>query len=287
MTAQMLREFSDLMEISGDTYRARAYARAAKSVIIGSKKGIGRSIRQKIDEFEATGRVQALEDLKQSPVIKAHRELGTIMGVGPSTISAWIDKGVFSVSTLHEAIERGTITLTRTQELGLKYHADLNKRIPRGDILRIVDNISRLVGIEFTIAGSYRRGKAESGDIDLIALNGNIANIVKKLSSSANFIPVNVGPSMTTFLWHDTEHPTPTMRQVDIITCTDNTFATTLLYFTGSWQFNEMMRGRAKSMGYKLNQNGLFKNGRLVPTPHEEDVFKVLGMAYVKPEDRI
>ena len=60
-----------------------------------------------------------------------------------------------------------------------------------------------------------------------------------------------------------------------------------ILYSTGSQMHNIHMRSVAKKQGYKLNQIGLYKGDKLIPTTSEEEIFKLLGMPYVVPEKRI
>ena len=60
-----------------------------------------------------------------------------------------------------------------------------------------------------------------------------------------------------------------------------------LLYSTGSKEFNIVMRGKAKKLGYLLNQKGLFKKGEKVDNlTSEKDYFDILGMAYQEPRER-
>lgn len=62
-----------------------------------------------------------------------------------------------------------------------------------------------------------------------------------------------------------------------------------LLHFTGSKSTNINMRRKANSMGYKLNEYGLFKesNGEAVTgLLTEKDVFKYLELDYKEPWDR-
>ena len=81
------------------------------------------------------------------------------------------------------------------------------------------------------------------------------------------------------------------IRRLDIRLIPLESFFTAYLYFTGSYEFNERMRGIAKRQGYKLNEYGLYKKTgdtyKLIKVKSEEDIFKVLGMDYVEPEKRI
>jgi DNA polymerase/3'-5' exonuclease PolX len=47
------------------------------------------------------------------------------------------------------------------------------------------------------------------------------------------------------------------------------------------------MRGFAKKNGFRLNQHGLYKPGKLLPSVTEKDIFLHLGMKYVEPKNRI
>jgi DNA polymerase (family 10) len=46
------------------------------------------------------------------------------------------------------------------------------------------------------------------------------------------------------------------------------------------------MRGRAKQLGIKMNEYGLFRDDVLIPCASEHDVFSALGLAWVPPELR-
>jgi DNA polymerase/3'-5' exonuclease PolX len=80
-------------------------------------------------------------------------------------------------------------------------------------------------------------------------------------------------------------------RRLDMIYTDYSNYAFTLLYFTGSGQFNVEMRNHALSLGYSLSEYGLKNNGKFVDNKGksfetEQDIFKFLGIKYIKPEDR-
>jgi DNA polymerase/3'-5' exonuclease PolX len=77
------------------------------------------------------------------------------------------------------------------------------------------------------------------------------------------------------------------IRRIDIRFVTNDSFASALLYFTGSGEFNVKMRNIAKEKGYKLSEYGLFdKDDNKVKLKSEKAIFKFLGMDYVEPENR-
>lgn len=96
-----------------------------------------------------------------------------------------------------------------------------------------------------------------------------------------------------------------TYRRIDIRFVPYNSYGTALLYFTGSRDFNTQMRSIALKKGLTLSEYGLFrlikdpktnrwareksgtyKKGEHLPTPEEEDVFRILEMDYKTPRER-
>ena len=78
-------------------------------------------------------------------------------------------------------------------------------------------------------------------------------------------------------------------RRIDIKVYEPQQFATALLYFTGSGRFNRSMRMYVNNLGWHLDYKGLYMDrlkSRRVFTQTEQDVFYVLGLDYVRPENR-
>lgn len=59
-----------------------------------------------------------------------------------------------------------------------------------------------------------------------------------------------------------------------------------LLYRTGSKKLNIIMRKKAKDLGLKLNEHGLWRGDWLIPCFDEAMIFEKIGMAYLQPEKR-
>ena len=60
-----------------------------------------------------------------------------------------------------------------------------------------------------------------------------------------------------------------------------------LVFFTGSKNFNTFIRKKAKLLGYKLNEYGLYNNNKLIKIKSESDLFKKLNINYLEPNERI
>jgi DNA polymerase (family 10) len=60
-----------------------------------------------------------------------------------------------------------------------------------------------------------------------------------------------------------------------------------LLFFTGSKNFNIMMRGKAKGMGMALSDRGLFdRETKELITADEREIFEKIGIPWVPPNKR-
>ena len=75
----LLEELSSLMYNKGDSMRARAYSRAAESIskytepvsdpsVLKSLSGVGKTMIAKLQEYEKTGIIKALEKARADPV---------------------------------------------------------------------------------------------------------------------------------------------------------------------------------------------------------------------------
>lgn len=64
-------------------------------------------------------------------------------------------------------------TLTRPQQIGLKFYEEFLQRIPRDEVEKIakvvLDHANQIIdGFHMLIVGGYRRGKPDCGDVDVI-----------------------------------------------------------------------------------------------------------------------
>ncbi len=134
--------------------------------------GCDQKIASLFQEYRSTGHLQAVEDLEADPALKVLREFYEIWGVGAKTAREfYYDKGW---RDLDDIVEYGWKSLSRVQQIGLKYYDEFLLKIPRSEVESITATITRhakLVtdsNVETVIVGGYRRGKSESGDVDVI-----------------------------------------------------------------------------------------------------------------------
>ena len=175
-----------------------------------------------------------------------------------------------------------------------------NDTIPKGDIIRgrekyrgqqnivstIVDETTGRIEPIWHIAGSYRRNESSSGDIDLLARYIDM-NYLLGVLQEMGFIVAELAYGETKYMGIIKVHPNAVARRIDIRIFNPNDYIYGLLYFTGSPKFNVLMRTRANELGASLNEYGLVDfYGTSYPVNNEEEVFKLLGIVYLTPEQR-
>ena len=202
--------------------------------------------------------------------------------------------------------------LGEKQLLGIKYFHDMSQKIPREEVQKaekILKASAKHMNNELivTLCGSFRRGRDKSGDIDCL-----ITHPVIKTMEDLEAYPVNLLQKFVEFLTkldflvdHLTsngrskymgfcivkqpgKNKTVTARRIDIRFIPYDSYGASVLYFTGSKNFNTKMRSHALSKGYSLNEYGLkrLKDNVFIPCKTEEEVFEILKYPYKKPTER-
>ena len=98
-----------------------------------------------------------------------------IHGVGPKNAEKLVKSGFKTIDELRNCDNIGEY-LNDVQQMGLKHYDDMLIRIPRKEIELHENYLKQIIkildipkgSVHFTIAGSYRRGKSDSGDIDIL-----------------------------------------------------------------------------------------------------------------------
>lgn len=116
--------------------------------------------------------IQAVKDIRDDPALNVLRMFYEIWGVGAVTAREfYYDK---QWRDLDDIVEFGWNSLSRVQQIGVKYYEEFLLKLPRAEVESIAEIVKRHAQsvaderIECIIVGGYRRGKAESGDVDLI-----------------------------------------------------------------------------------------------------------------------
>ena len=211
------------------------------------------------------------------------------------------------VTTIEELRARQDELLNDKQKIGLKHYEDILKRIPRKEILQYEKELKKIFNkvknknSTFQIVGSFRRGKSDSGDIDICVSdpddNVEVFNRFLDALIEKKILIEVLSRGNVKSLGVSRLRRKPA-RRIDFMFTPRKELAFALLYFTGSKTFNTVMRKRALDLGYSMNEHGLykmekagksFKKGKKLDKyfPEEEDVFNFLGMVYKDPTERI
>jgi DNA polymerase/3'-5' exonuclease PolX len=148
--------------------------------------------------------------------------------------------------------------------------------------------------------GSYRLGKIDSGDIDLVLYKDKMEDkkrIIKKVLNVLDNMIIDIiseGKSKVMMLVKlpdtEKEFKPHKVRHLDMIFIEERELPWWELYFGSDVNFSRKIREYASKEGYKLNEYGIFDKGsgkRIDFNPKkEEEIFKFLGLKYVKPKDR-
>ena len=285
-----------------------------------NEKGIGKGVISRIDEILQKGTLG--NELGNNNGLDNKREkLIQITGIGPSKADTLLklgldfeklEKEIINLKYNIENIPDDSIlsNLTHHQLIGLKYFHDINIRIPREEIEKILVKINKVVHkidkkLETIVCGSFRRMKPNSGDIDMLVLHPDIINteevsylqdIVKALTDKNILVDHLTEEGKTKYMGLCKLTKRSKARRIDIRFIPYQSKGAAMLYFTGSGEFNKTMRSIALKKGYTINEYGIYttkKEGKkqvkneIVPTSNEKDIFDIVGMDYVEPQNRI
>ena len=307
---ELMETLGYVMRTRKDAMRARAYANAKETIAgfsgditspeqLKDMKGIGTTIYQKLVDYTATGTLRVLEESKDIVAKKKAIDVfANIYGVGEKSAEELVDKGI---TTMEQLEARKTEVLNDKQLVGLKYYNDILQRIPRSEI-REYEKIFKAAfpkNVEcsrFEIVGSYRRGMKSSGDIDVIITSSH-SNVFKTFVDellSRQIIVEVLSRGNSKCLVVAKLPGAQYARRVDFLYTTPEEYPFSVLYFTGSKDFNTVMREHALSMKYTLNEHGLSvmenrKKGDRVEHVFvdEQSIFDFLNLEYKKPVDRV
>ncbi|KAI8612570.1 hypothetical protein BC830DRAFT_1067488 [Chytriomyces sp. MP71] len=303
-------------EAEGNQWRIRAYKRAVKLISglqfkitrgedVKDVAGIGKSMREKIDEILQTGQSKKAHTVpeKFGPLDVFKK----IYGVGPSIAERFYTKGY---RTLEDV--RTKAILTRDQQLGIKYYEDFLQRIPRSECDAISEFVCKVVkkldpAVICRLMGSYLRGSETCGDVDFMVSHPDgqwhpdlLDSIVSELKAS-NFIVDSLSSShfgegkslkpMQETVYRGVcklPHGSGIARRLDILVVPFEQLGAATIYFTGNDYFNRCVRLLARKMGYSLSQHGLTtRDGKvMIASRTEKEIFDVLGIPWRPPQER-
>lgn len=305
---QILEEIALLLELSGENpFKIKAYINGARAIELvegdieeyvkegklGEIKGIGKAISEKLTELVTTGRLEYYEELKTS-IPQGLLEMLKIPGVGPKKVRLLYEElGIKSLGELEYAcIENRLLTIPgfgeKTQQNILKGIEHLKKYKGQhlfGDVypeaMEVRDMLLSFEGVkECEVGGSLRRRKEIVKDIDAVVSTAEPLKLMDYFTAL---------PLVEEAIAKGETKSTVRLKSginMDLRAVAEKEFPYALNHFTGSKEHNTAIRHRAKAMGIKVNEYGLFRDEELIHCSSEEDIYRVLGLSYIPPELR-
>ncbi|KAH7911258.1 hypothetical protein BJ138DRAFT_1006996 [Hygrophoropsis aurantiaca] len=326
---QELMELHKAKPSDDDRWRAFSYGKCIRALRNYPKKitsfnqarairGVGEKTALKIMEIIETGNLRRIAYEKTDDV-EATNIFQGIYGVGRSTAFMWYASGCRTLDDIKA--RKGGIKISTVQEIGIRFYDDINSRMPRSEAEKIF-HLIKPIALEFDpnlfieIMGSFRRGKADCGDIDILITRPNHdgkthAGLLPELLAalhSANILTEDLSlPEDFSALELSYRglcrlpEPGSRRRRIDILCVPWENRGAALLYYTGDDIFNRAMRMKANVLGYSLNQRGLYggvvrdprdrrvkvNEGNIVASETEEEIFKILGVPWQEPHERV
>ncbi|XP_072240451.1 DNA polymerase lambda [Leuresthes tenuis] len=302
----------------GDKWRALGYSKAVNALKSYHKPvtsyqeacqipGIGKRMADKIEEIMESGHLRKLDHIGEAvPVLELFTN---IWGAGAKTAQLWYQQGFRTLEDIGTKAH-----LSNTQKIGLKHYDDFLDRMPREEataIEKVVRDATQAIdpGLVAMACGSYRRGKATCGDVDVLISHPDgkshkgIFSKVLQILHDSGFLTDDLvsheenGEQKKYMGVCRLPGPGHRHRRLDIIVVPYEEFACALMYFTGSAHFNRSLRALAKTKHMSLSEHSLNKDvvrqgnvkvhgGTPLPTLTEKDVFSLLGIPYRQPHER-
>ncbi|MFO1063337.1 MAG: DNA polymerase/3'-5' exonuclease PolX [Pirellulales bacterium] len=311
--ADAFDEMAELLELQGENpFRVRAYRTGAKAIReltesiadilsdpsrdLQSVPGIGQTLADKCQTLVETGALPALEKLRADtpPVLL---KLTRIPGLGvKKALALHKELGVQSLDDLRAACEahrvkdlKGFGAKTEASilaGLAIAEAASQRIRLDQADHLttRLRAHFKGLKGVkEMEFAGSYRRGKETVGDLDILIISDEPAQVMDRLASFPGLVSV-IGRGDTKMSIRVDDQ-----FQVDLRVVPASGFGAALQYFTGSKEHNVAVRSAARKLGLTLNEYGVARIDspeEYIAGATEEEVYAALGLAWMTPELR-
>jgi len=308
--ADAFDELAALYELDGAVvYRVLAYRNAAKAIREAGVSvaelqrqgraeelaGVGKTIAEKIGALLEKGSIPSADKLKKK-IPSGLVEVTRIPGLGPKRARLLHDElGICSLDDLRGAAESGRLEdvpgfgkkAAENVLLALEAGADgsAGRRILLSQALevgeRLVEGL-RPVATHVELAGSARRMADTCKDLDIVVAGPDPKALVERFTELPELDEVSsTGHAGARGVTH---HGIP----VDMRIVPEESYGNLLQHFTGSARHNEALRTAAVRRGLHVSEYGVQDDstGQTHACATEQEVYELLGMAYIEPELR-
>ena len=312
--ADVFEQVADLLEFKGaNAFRIRAYRNGARTIrdlpesiesIIDDETrkvtdidGIGKDLAEKCRVLVESGELPQLNELLEE-IPSSVLDILRIPGLGPKKAAALYDElNIQTLDQLRAACEAGEVRklkgfAAKTEKAildGIDIAAAANQRVlwAKADELaqQLLAHLSDCKSIEkMEMAGSYRRGRETVGDLDILVVSDDFAEIMDRFAEFPELAEtIARGDTKMSIRMHSG-------LAVDLRVVPAQSFGAALQYFTGSKNHNVQLRSLAKQRDLKINEYGVFRTDgeseEYVAGATEEEVYALLDLPVFPPELR-
>ena len=304
---QTLEKIAIYLELQGvNPFKIAAFRKAAAALEADTRsmseieditkiKGIGKGTASVIHDLLENGQSEVLIQLEQE-VPKGLPLLLKLPGLGGKKIAKlYQELGVDSADSLKKACEEGKVsTLSgfgkKTEEKILKELESFGKRAEFhpvwlleevvADIEEVLHEIPEIE--QSSVAGSFRRVKEQSKDVDFIIATSNPEAVKEALLSKLITKEIIAAGDTKVSVTLQTDD-----INVDFRLVTLDEYATALHHFTGSKEHNVRMRQIAKERGEKISEYGVEQSdGSVLTFNSEKEFFAHFDLPFIPPTVR-
>lgn len=303
-----LEKIALYMELKGENpFKVSAFRKAAQALELDPRslaemddvtklKGIGKGTGDVITELVDTGKSSVLEEL-QEEVPKGLIPLMKLQGLGGKKIAKlYKELGIDSADSLKQAcIDHNIQKLPgfgpKSEEKILKELMEFDSKPGRHPIWKTEEAVAAINEIlknieevnEFSVAGSYRRTKETSKDLDFIVATSEPAKVKEQLLAGLTIQDTIASGDTKVSVTVEFQDPI----DIDFRLVAPEEFVTALHHFTGSKDHNVKMRQLAKSQNKKISEYGVEQeDGSIQTFKSEEDFFAHFGLPFIPPTVR-
>lgn len=293
------------LEEKPNRFKIKAFEEAAEALVLSPSdvryvdprtiSGVGASVAEVIQDFIATGTSKRIEALAEKVPVEA-LSMCKVDGVGPKTAVKYHAEGIRNFDELVKAAQDGKL---KEKVRDAVPFAVKKARVPHAEAKAlaqyVVEELNLIIGrcedftsgvdsFRFEVCGSIRRKAVDSKDVDIVGcvtsekerdlLLDEFVKIGTKISRGENR-----GSIRFTYQGR--------VMQIDLWLVPSGSYGSALNYATGSTAHNIGLRKMAMSKGMLINEYGIWSGTEQLGGADERDVYKVLGIPYVEPWDRL
>ena len=311
IAAKIFNEIADILEIQDENkFRIRSYRLAAEAIENLSEDlesiykegnlrnipGIGAHLSERIEEIINNGDCKEHQELLKK-IPHDLLDMLKIPFLGPRKVKKLYEElNIKTIEELKRAAFEGK--LRNLEGFGETSEEKILKGIEQTEKNRgrfliseayeyadlIINKLKKIPEVNrIEIAGSLRRGKETIGDLDIL-IESNLPDKVMDLFTELKEVKEILAKGNTKSSVVLENNLEADLRVVD-----KSSFGVALLYFTGSKEHNVVLRTIAKKKGLKINEYGIYKEGRKevkIGGESEEEVYKLMNMQWIPPELR-